>query len=68
MDSENSEQYAFPDYLKKSLEGGNSRATIEHQWHREKEAPDKHIYNPDESMIDFQGLGFDEWQGMQNES
>lgn len=54
MVSEDHEPYAFWDYLRRSLQGGNSRDAMEFQWHRENQVPNPTEYDPDSSQIDSQ--------------
>jgi len=60
ISEEDEPNYAFWDYLYRGLEGGNSRDSIEYQWHKESQTPSQSEYNPDESQIDFQGPTYDE--------
>jgi len=59
---EDREPYGFEDFLNTDL----SRDQAEYKWHKEKQAPDKHTYDPDESQIDFQGPTYEEWQNDEN--
>lgn len=53
------DRYVFEDYLLSYPK--MSRDEAEFEWHKEKQAPDKHAYNPDESKIDFQGPTWEEF-------
>ena len=52
--------YAFRDFL--LAKPKMSRDQAEYKWHKEKQAPDKRTYNPDEPRIDFQGKSYEELQ------
>jgi len=52
------DRYVFRDYLLNRP--GMSRDEAEYEWHKEKQAPDRHDYDPDESKIDFYGKTYDD--------
>lgn len=53
MTKKEHDRYVFRDYLLSHPK--MSRNEAEFEWHKEKQAPEEHNYDPDESQIDFQG-------------